>query len=49
MRRPCLPPGAGGAATPGTIHIRDSKIPDGPQLTATLTAWTAFVGYASHA
>ncbi|MFF7654965.1 DUF397 domain-containing protein [Streptomyces sp. NPDC007983] len=38
------------AATPtGTIHIRDSKNPDGPQLTATPAAWTAFVGYASRA
>ncbi|MEU1801166.1 DUF397 domain-containing protein [Streptomyces sp. NPDC019937] len=33
----------------GTIHIRDSKNPDGPQLTATAAAWAAFVGYASRA
>ena len=29
-------------ATP-TIHIRDSKRQDGPRLTVTPTAWTAFL------
>ncbi|MDL2081762.1 DUF397 domain-containing protein [Streptomyces sp. GXMU-J15] len=29
-------------ATP-TIHIRDSKHQDGPRLTVTPTAWTAFL------
>ncbi|AJZ86030.1 MULTISPECIES: DUF397 domain-containing protein [Streptomyces] len=36
------------APTPSTIHIRDSKNPNGPQLTVTPTAWTAFVTYASN-
>ncbi|MBI0297299.1 DUF397 domain-containing protein [Streptomyces sp. PRKS01-29] len=36
------------AAAPSTIHIRDSKNPNGPQLTVTPTAWTAFVTYASN-
>ncbi|MFD5392587.1 DUF397 domain-containing protein [Streptomyces sp. NPDC127074] len=35
------------APTSSTIHIRDSKNPDGPQLAVTPTAWTAFVTYAS--
>ncbi|MEV0440109.1 DUF397 domain-containing protein [Streptomyces spectabilis] len=35
------------AATPSTIHIRDSKYPQGPQLTLPAAAWSAFVaGYA---
>ncbi|MFE0256013.1 DUF397 domain-containing protein [Streptomyces sp. NPDC059010] len=32
-------------ATP-TIHIRDSKNPDGPNLTASGEAWTAFLSLA---
>ncbi|MGW5445861.1 DUF397 domain-containing protein [Streptomyces asiaticus] len=38
------------ATTPArdTIHIRDSKSPNGPQLTVTPTVWTAFVTYASN-
>ncbi|MCP9210977.1 DUF397 domain-containing protein [Streptomyces cucumeris] len=36
------------AADPcGSIHIRDSKVPDGPRLAVTPAAWTAFLGYAS--
>ncbi|MFE5028793.1 DUF397 domain-containing protein [Streptomyces sp. NPDC056656] len=35
------------APTPTTIHIRDSKNPDGPRLTATLTTWAAFITYAA--
>ncbi|MZD53928.1 DUF397 domain-containing protein [Streptomyces sp. SID5606] len=31
------------AITPATIHIRDSKRPDGPQFTVPPAAWTAFV------
>ncbi|WP_079051202.1 DUF397 domain-containing protein [Streptomyces curacoi] len=27
-----------------TIHIRDSKNPDGPNLTASGKAWAAFIG-----
>ncbi|MFE4672569.1 DUF397 domain-containing protein [Streptomyces sp. NPDC056721] len=34
------------APTPTTIHIRDSKNPDGPRLTATPTTWAAFITYA---
>ncbi|MCB5168474.1 DUF397 domain-containing protein [Streptomyces bambusae] len=30
-----------------TVHVRDSKVQDGPQLALTPTAWTAFVGYAT--
>ncbi|MFG2139200.1 DUF397 domain-containing protein [Streptomyces sp. NPDC048650] len=35
------------AATPDTIHIRDSKDPDGPQLTFTPTSWAGFLPYAT--
>ncbi|MFS7876219.1 DUF397 domain-containing protein [Streptomyces asiaticus] len=36
------------AATPGTIHVRDSKTaPQGPRLAFTPDAWTRFVTYAS--
>ncbi|MGY0018130.1 DUF397 domain-containing protein [Streptomyces sp. YJ-C3] len=35
------------APTPTTIHIRDSKNPDGPRLTATPSTWTAFLTYAA--
>lgn len=30
------------APTPDTIHVRDSKIPDGPLLTFKPTAWADF-------
>ncbi|MFD5703151.1 DUF397 domain-containing protein [Streptomyces lasiicapitis] len=33
------------ATTPDTIHIRDSKNPDGPQLAVTATAWCDFLPY----
>ncbi|ORT59785.1 DUF397 domain-containing protein [Streptomyces sp. CB03238] len=32
------------AATPGTIRVRDSKNPAGPQLAVTPGAWSAFLG-----
>jgi hypothetical protein len=35
------------AATPGTVHVRDSKHTDGPRLTLTPAAWTHFLPYAS--
>ncbi|GAA2561417.1 MULTISPECIES: DUF397 domain-containing protein [Streptomyces] len=35
------------AATPGTIHVRDSKNPNGPRLALTPTTWAAFLPYAS--
>ncbi|MFF0015261.1 DUF397 domain-containing protein [Streptomyces sp. NPDC005374] len=31
------------AACPATIHIRDSKNPDGPHLTAAPTPWADFL------
>ncbi|GAA2297031.1 DUF397 domain-containing protein [Streptomyces caniferus] len=35
------------AATSSTIHIRDSKNPDGPQLHLRPAAWADFVAYAA--
>ncbi|MFD0367423.1 DUF397 domain-containing protein [Streptomyces sp. NPDC059071] len=35
------------ATTPDTIHIRDSKCTDGPQLALAPAAWAGFVAYAS--
>ncbi|MFI6034151.1 DUF397 domain-containing protein [Streptomyces sp. NPDC051315] len=35
------------ATTPATIHIRDSKVTDGPRLTLTPRSWADFVGYAA--
>ncbi|MFI1090982.1 DUF397 domain-containing protein [Streptomyces sp. NPDC020917] len=37
------------ASTPGTVHVRDSKDPDGPQLAFSPAAWTAFLDYAATA
>jgi hypothetical protein len=34
------------AVGPGTVHVRDSKNPDGPILTVTPDAWAAFVRFA---
>ncbi|MFJ6102547.1 DUF397 domain-containing protein [Streptomyces sp. NPDC092359] len=31
------------AACPSTVHVRDSKNPDGPQLTLDPTAWAEFL------
>ncbi|MCX4550239.1 MULTISPECIES: DUF397 domain-containing protein [unclassified Streptomyces] len=31
------------AAHPHAIHIRDSKVPDGPTFTVAPAAWTTFV------
>ncbi|MFE3182585.1 DUF397 domain-containing protein [Streptomyces violascens] len=36
------------AATPRTIHIRDSKNTEGPCLGVAPHAWAAFVSHASH-
>ncbi|WP_210574020.1 DUF397 domain-containing protein [Streptomyces sp. GESEQ-4] len=33
------------AVTPATIHIRDSKDKQGPQLTLSPTAWADFLTY----
>ncbi|MFC7792990.1 DUF397 domain-containing protein [Streptomyces cinereoruber] len=34
------------ATTPATVHIRDSKVVDGPQLTVGPGTWAGFVAYA---
>jgi hypothetical protein len=34
------------ATAPEAILVRDSKDPDGPHLTLTPAAWTAFLAYA---
>ncbi|MGW8954200.1 DUF397 domain-containing protein [Streptomyces sp. NPDC055709] len=31
------------AACPHTVHVRDSKVPDGPMLSVAPAAWAAFV------
>ncbi|MEV5143506.1 DUF397 domain-containing protein [Streptomyces sp. NPDC052727] len=33
------------ASCPATIHIRDSKTPDGPHLSVNPDAWSAFLGH----
>lgn len=35
------------AACPTTIHVRDSKVTEGPQLALAPSAWTNFVTYAA--
>jgi hypothetical protein len=35
------------APAPGTVHVRDSKNLEGPQLALGLFAWADFVAYAS--
>ncbi|RZB17232.1 DUF397 domain-containing protein [Streptomyces sp. F001] len=35
------------AATPATIHIRDSKRAEGPHLTFPPSAWAPFISYAA--
>jgi hypothetical protein len=35
------------AACPNTVHVRDSKDKQGPQLDLSPAAWAAFVGYAA--
>ncbi|MGW4888683.1 DUF397 domain-containing protein [Streptomyces murinus] len=37
------------AATPSTIHIRDSKTLTAPHLTITPTTWAAFLSHAAEA
>ncbi|MFG2996008.1 DUF397 domain-containing protein [Streptomyces sp. NPDC048340] len=32
------------AAHPAAVHLRDSKVSDGPVMTVTPAAWTAFLG-----
>ncbi|MFI6690220.1 DUF397 domain-containing protein [Streptomyces sp. NPDC050433] len=35
------------AASPGAIHVRDSKNVQGPRLAVDPTAWASFLAYAS--
>ncbi|MER6111788.1 DUF397 domain-containing protein [Streptomyces hirsutus] len=35
------------ATTPATIHVRDSKNPNGPRLALTPATWETFLPYAS--
>ncbi|ORT54057.1 DUF397 domain-containing protein [Streptomyces sp. CB03238] len=35
------------ATCPSTIHVRDSKVPSGPQLALSPAAWSSFVTYAT--
>ncbi|MFF5391329.1 DUF397 domain-containing protein [Streptomyces sp. NPDC013012] len=35
------------AAHPATVHVRDSKVPHGPQLAVAPAAWAAFVDVAA--
>ncbi|MGW1766884.1 DUF397 domain-containing protein [Streptomyces sp. NPDC002073] len=30
-----------------TVHVRDSKVQNGPELAVASAAWTAFLGYAT--
>ena len=34
------------AACPGTVHVRDSKDKEGPQLAFSAAEWSTFVNYA---
>ncbi|MFI0815263.1 DUF397 domain-containing protein [Streptomyces sp. NPDC021098] len=36
------------AQTPATVHVRDSKIPDGPNLRIPADAWSAFLATVTH-
>ncbi|MEW1760266.1 DUF397 domain-containing protein [Streptomyces cyaneofuscatus] len=35
------------AACPSSVHVRDSKIEESPQLALTPTTWTRFLAYAA--
>ncbi|MFG3351105.1 DUF397 domain-containing protein [Streptomyces sp. NPDC048001] len=37
------------AACPDAVHVRDSKVPDGPRFAVGPGAWAAFVGHAHRA
>ncbi|MCX4819911.1 DUF397 domain-containing protein [Streptomyces sp. NBC_01142] len=37
------------ATTPETIHVRDSKVEQSPQLAVSPSSWTSFVSYATRA
>ncbi|WP_327243715.1 DUF397 domain-containing protein [Streptomyces sp. NBC_01320] len=34
------------ATCPNAVHVRDSKVEEGPRLTLSPAAWTGFVAYA---
>ncbi|MFJ2415659.1 DUF397 domain-containing protein [Streptomyces brevispora] len=36
------------AACPHTLHVRDSKVTDGPAFAVAPAAWTAFLGHAAN-
>lgn len=36
------------AACPRTVHVRDSKVADGPAFAVAPAAWTAFLGHAAN-
>lgn len=35
------------ATSPGTVRVRDSKDPEGPQLAFSAAEWSAFLAYAA--
>ncbi|WP_327421481.1 DUF397 domain-containing protein [Streptomyces sp. NBC_01230] len=37
------------ATCPDAVHVRDSKVEEGPQLTFSRASWTGFVAYAAQA
>ncbi|TXS36485.1 DUF397 domain-containing protein [Streptomyces sp. OR43] len=37
------------ATCPHTVHVRDSKLTDGPTFAVAPAAWTAFLGHAANA
>ncbi|MFI6731051.1 DUF397 domain-containing protein [Streptomyces sp. R-74717] len=37
------------AVAPVTVHVRDSKVEQSPQLALSPTSWTSFVSYAAQA
>ena len=37
------------ASCPDTVHVRDSKVRQGPQLALTSATWTRFLSYATQA
>ncbi|WP_406422515.1 DUF397 domain-containing protein [Streptomyces sp. NBC_00873] len=37
------------AIAPVTVHVRDSKVEQGPHLALSPTSWTSFLSYAAQA
>ncbi|MGX1506642.1 UNVERIFIED_CONTAM: hypothetical protein RKD43_005267 [Streptomyces graminofaciens] len=35
------------ATTPATVHVRDSKVEQSPELAVSPASWTSFVSYAA--